>query len=419
MINKMEKLFLQHGDVEYTYSMLLSDLNERKDYVSYLYVKENDPYQIFMSIIHSLVYEYPIEILDGDLSEEELAALNINPGDLLRVNQVENSIVFQSFEQVINQIKVTKSWQLTLYTSGTTGRPKKVKHSLRTLSRNVRQHAKFKEDVWAFAFNPTHMAGLQVFLQALFNRNSLIYVFGEPFNKLSSLIDSYQITSISATPTFYRNASPYLQSKVYESVKQVTLGGEKYDCSLEDNIKKIFPNAKINNIYASTESGSLFTTQGDTFEIRLEYQEAVKITEQNELLIHQSLLGESESFTLKDGWFYTGDLVEMIDTTHFKFVSRETDMINVGGYKVNPVEVEEVLVQVPGVQDVLVKGKENRVTGEIIVMDVVKNDDVEEKELKRAIKQFASSKLQEWKVPRIIKFVDELPMTRTGKKVRK
>lgn len=419
MVNKMEKVFLLHGDVEYTYRRLLADLNHKKDCASYLYIKENNPYTIFLSIIHSLVYDYPIEILDGDFSEEELGALGIELGDVARVNQVENPIVFEDIGQVIIHMEELEKWQLTLYTSGTTGRPKKVRHSLRTLCRNVKKHDKFNDDVWAFAFNPTHMAGVQVFFQAFFNQNTMIYVFGEPLKELPDLIESYQITSISATPTFYRNAMLYLHTKAYPSVRQVTFGGEKYDRSLGKTIKKTFLNAKISNIYASTESGSLFTAQGDAFEIRTEHQGVIKVTEQNELLIHQSLLGESKSFLLKDGWFHTGDFVEMIDDAHFKFISRETDMINIGGYKVNPEEVEAVLGQVSGVKNVLVKGKKNSVTGEIIVADVIKSDEVDGKELKKEIKQCASSQLQEWKVPRIIKFVDELPMTRTGKKVRK
>lgn len=415
----MSKPFLIYDEIEYTYSKLLADLNELGTWSSFLHIKDNHPYMIFLTIIHSLVFDYPIEILDGDFSEEELRELTINMNELTKVNKIENQLTFQNVDYVIKRIGEEKKWELTLYTSGTTGKPKKVSHSFSMLARNVKRHEKFREDVWAFAFNPTHMAGLQVFFQALLNQNTIVYVFGEAMKKLPNFIDKYQITSISATPTFYRNAIPYLEKHVYASVKQVTFGGEKYDSSLEEKIQSVFQNAKINNIYASTEAGSLFTAQGDIFEIKIEHQDLIKITEQNELYIHQSLLGNSSSFLLEDKWFATGDLVEVIDDSHFRFVSRQSDMINIGGYKVNPLEVENFLIQVPGIKDILVKGEKNSVTGEIIVADVIKSDEVDDKELKKAIKQFASSHLQEWKVPRIIKFVDELPMTRTGKKARK
>ncbi|MEK4711615.1 ANL family adenylate-forming protein [Sporosarcina sp. FSL K6-5500] len=414
----MEKIFLVHDGTLYTYDTLLKDLSELDKYSPFLYIKDNEPYMIFSKIIHSLVYDFPIEILDGDFSEEELRELNIDIRDLTKVHTIENQLTFQNIDKVISRINEVENWRLTLYTSGTTGKPKKVSHSFSMLARNVKKHEKFGCDVWAFAFNPTHMAGLQVFLQALLNQNTIVYVFGQALKKLPKLIDSYQVTSISATPTFYRNAMPYLQTGVYPSVKQVTFGGEKYDSSLEAKIQRVFKNAKINNIYASTEAGSLFTAQGGIFNIKQEHQNLIKITKRNELYVHHSLLGNSSSFLLEDEWFNTGDLVEVIDDSHFKFVSRQSDMINIGGYKVNPLEVEKVLIQVPGIKDILVKGKKNSVTGEIVIADVIKDEEVDDKELKKLIKQFASAQLQEWKVPRIIKFVDELPMTRTGKKVR-
>jgi len=414
----MEKTFLVHDETVYTYNRLLKDLSNLDNYSPFLYVKDNHPYTIFLKMIHSLVYDYPVEILDGDFSAEELRELKIHIRDLTKVYTIKNQLTFQNVDKVISRINEVENWQLTLYTSGTTGKPKKVSHPFSTLARNVKRHEKFGDDVWAFAYNPSHIAGLQVFLQALLNQNTIVYVFGKAMKKLPELMESYRVTSISATPTFYRNAMPYLQTGVYPSVKQVTFGGEKYDSSLEEKIQSIFQNAKINNIYASTEAGSLFTAQGDIFNIKQDHQNLIKITEQKELYIHQSLLGNSSSFLLEDEWFNTGDLVEVIDESHFKFVSRQSDMINIGGYKVNPLEVEKVLSQVPGIKDILVKGKKNSVTGEIVVADVIKVEEVDGKELKKAIKQFASPHLQEWKVPRIIKFVDELPMTRTGKKVR-
>jgi len=415
----MEKVFLVHNEIAYTYEKLLLDLNNKENESPYLYVKDNHPYDVFLGIIHSLLFDYPIEVLDGDFSDKEIIELGINVNELTMTTKLKERFNFQRIDEVMQRIKNIENWQLTLYTSGTTGRPKKMSHSFHTLTRNVKLHRKFDNDVWAFAYNPTHMAGLQVFFQTFLNQNTLIYVFGESMKRVSEMIEDYEVTNISATATFYRNALPYLRGNTYSLVKRVTFGGEKFDLFLEDKLKCVFPNAKTINIYASTEAGSLFTAQSDTFEIREEHQKWVKITTQKELCIHRSLLGHSASLSLEGEWFHTGDLVEIVDETHFKFLSRQSDMINVGGYKVNPLEVESLLVQIPGVIDIVVKSKKNSVTGELLVADVIKSDDTDEKELKKEIKQFAATHLQEWKVPRIIKFVDELPSTRTGKKVRR
>ncbi|MFJ8102460.1 class I adenylate-forming enzyme family protein [Lysinibacillus sp. NPDC096212] len=415
----MEKVFLVHNEIVYTYEKLLLDLNNKENESSYVYVKDNHPYDVFLAIIHSLICDYPIEVLDGDFSEKEIIELGINLNALTMTKKIKERLNLCSLDEAIQRINDIENWQLTLYTSGTTGRPKKMSHTFQTLTRNVKIHKKFENDIWAFAYNPTHMAGLQVFFQAFLNQNTLIYMFGESMKKIPALIEEYQITYISSTATFYRNVLPYVQGNSFSMVKRVTFGGEKFDLLLEDRLKAVFPNAKMLNIYASTEAGSLFSAQRDTFEIKPEHQQWVKITAQQELCIHHSLLGHSESLSLVNDWFHTGDLVEMVDDTHFKFQSRQTDMINVGGYKVNPLEVENILMQVPGVIDILVKPKKNSVTGELLVADVIKNQEIDEKELKKELKQYASIHLQEWKVPRIIKFVDELPSTRTGKKVRK
>lgn len=413
----MERAFLVYKGTVYTYEKLLADLNNKRTESPYLYVEDNHPYKVFLTIIHSLLFDYPIEVLDGDFSEEEIKKLGINRKVLMTSEKINEHMLFMNMDEVMKRIYEVDKWKLTLYTSGTTGRPKKMSHSFHTLTRNVRVHSKYEIDVWAFAYNPTHMAGLQVFFQAFLNQNTLIHIFDESMKRVSELITDYTITHISATATFYRNVIPYLQGKEYSKVKRVTFGGEKFDLLLEDKMKSVFPNAKMINIYASTEAGSLFAAESDTFEIKPEYRQMVMITPEQELCIHRSLLGNSIS--LNSDWFHTGDLVEMIDETHFKFLSRQSEMINVGGYKVNPSEVENILMQVPGVIDILVKSKKNSVTGELLIADVIKNEQMDEKELKKEIKKFASIHLQEWKIPRIIKFVDKLPSTRTGKKVRK
>ncbi|MFZ3577527.1 ANL family adenylate-forming protein [Virgibacillus sp. DJP39] len=415
----MEKVFLVHDEVEYTYQKLINDLNNKDFYLPTLYIGDNNPYEIFLLIIHSLIYGYSIEVLDGDFSESELKEIEFDTELLSVSKKIEEQLKIIDVKHLLNVIKENKNWELILYTSGTTGRPKKVGHNLQTLTRNVKLHDKLKDDIWAFAYNPTHMAGLQVFFQALMNQNTMIYTFGGQQRNVSNLIEKYKITNISATSTFYRNVLPYLKDNIYQSIKRITFGGEKYDSSMEKAIKSIFPNAKIRNIYASTEAGSLFVAKGDIFEIPETIRGLIKFNESNELLIHQSLLANLDLYSLEDSWFKTGDLVEPTDDYHFKFISRKSDIINVGGYKVNPIEVENTIMKIPGIIDLLVKSKENRVTGHILVVDIVKDENADDMELKKLIKKFASEQLQEWKIPRIIKFVDDIPRTRTGKKVRK
>ena len=284
--------------------------------------------------------------------------------------------------------------------------------SIDTLTRSVRLGDKYKGQVWAYAYNPTHMAGLQVFFQAFENQNTLVNVFNMQRSEVYQKIAEYQITHISATPTFYRLLLPFEDS--YLSVQRVTLGGEKSDNHLYENIKKIFPNAKINNVYASTEAGSLFAAKGDCFQIPEKIRDKFTVVDE-ELLIHRSLLGKSDSFKFDGDYYHSGDLIEWVNKEEgiFKFKSRKNELINVGGYKVNPGEVEDAINAMDGVKQSLVYGKANSILGNVLISEVQIEEGCTLTDLD--IRKTLKEQLQDFKIPRKIKFVEAFSLTRTGK----
>ena len=398
--------FLCDLDKEYSYDGLLKSLNEGNVY--YPYYKTTDVYSYFVNLIKALAASRPLVLLDSDINPSEIDGL-----DESSVNVAESIIAtsFLNMDEVIAAVQRSKS-EITIFTSGTTGQPKKVVHSVQTLTRSVRIGDKYKGQIWAYAYNPTHMAGLQVFFQAFENQNTLVNVFNQSRGYVYQQIREKSITHISATPTFYRLLLPFEQA--YESVIRVTLGGEKSDLHLYDSIKKIFPNAKINNVYASTEAGSLFAAKGDCFQIPESIKGKFKVVD-DELLIHKSLLGSSDSFKFTDDYYHSGDLIEWVDEAKslFRFKSRKNELINVGGYKVNPGEVEVTIMDIEGVKQAMVYGKANSILGNVLCADVVLEPGVELKE--GYIKKVLGSQLQNFKVPRRIKFVEEILLTRTGK----
>jgi len=399
-----------------TYEEFFQDLSNIDELETIIY--ERTPYLIFLKLTRSLIEGLQVDLLDYDISYDEMKRLGISEKDLKAKVRLSN-IKINNFDEFLSKIKYgSKTWKLGLYTSGTTGRPKKVYHTFENLTRNVKTGDRFKENIWAFAYNPTHIAGVQVFFQALLNGNPIIYIFDLNIKKIPQLMIKYRITNISATPTFYRNIISVIDKSI-NSVKRVTFGGEKFDPTLENKLKTIFPNAKIVNIYASTEAGSLLSSRGEFFEIPKDKETLFKIAEDGELLIHESLLGESESIKIENGWYHTGDIVELIEKNKIKIVGRKTEMINVGGYKVNPHEVEEEIKKIPGVVDAYVYSKKNRMTGNIIVADVIVDSIVQNlNEFEKLIYDKLRKNLQAWKIPRIINFVDKIQLTRTGKKVR-
>lgn len=401
-------------DIEYsvpiTWDFLINDINNSLTYNPYC--KSDSYYHVFKHIIISMIIGREIILLDSDFTDSELINLT-GFSEYEEFTQLTNKGSFsflRNKSELIEKLRNTcDDWKVTLFTSGTTGIPKKVTHDFNSITRFVKISERNTNSIWGFSYNPTHMAGIQVFFQALLNGNTIVRLFGLSANEIHREINKNGITHISATPTFYRLLFPCME--IFQSVERITSGGEKFNEKTILQLKDIFPNAKITNIYASTEAGTLFASENDVFSIRPDYEHLIQIAN-DELLIHRSLMGNSD-INIKE-WYNTGDLVEIINEKplKFRFISRKSDMINVGGYKVNPLEVEETIINLAGITDVRVFSKSNSVLGNIICCEVVcDNNQVSES----SIRAFLQSKIQEFKIPRIIRFVDEISITRTGK----
>lgn len=388
---------------------LISYLNENKTY--FPVSKFPTTKQFLLNFISALYFNQPITLLDSNFSLSEIEDLGLL-SKFGKEKGLEKSKSENGYDW-IDKIKSSKSI-ISLFTSGTTGIPKIVHHTVETLIRMVKIGRNYESNVWALAYNPTHIAGLQVIFQALLNRNTILNVFDCSIDQVGLLLNEFHVTNISATPTFYRMLASLKQE--YPLVLRVTVGGERSSLALIDKLKNIFPNSKINNIYASTELGSLFVSSGNDFKIPENLKPYVTIDDNGELFIHASLVPNRK---IESEWYGTGDLVEVksLDPLVFIFLSRKTEMINVGGYKVNPSEVESIIVQFPLVMACLVYGRPNSVLGQVLCVDIklINEDDFD----KKSLLQYLKSELQDFKVPRIINIVEKVELTRTGKLTRK
>ncbi len=407
--------FLDEAEkIELSYDALLEKINNIREVNQYIYSSSIE--KIMVNFVASLYYGFDVVLLDGDFSVKELGLLGVTKKDLTVKQIVRCHDNVKNFDEVIKKIKINADYvQVSIYTSGTTGTPKKFVHSLSVLMRNIKTSEKHKEDIWGFAYNITHFAGIQVFLQALMNKNMIVNLFNKNLNNADMLLKKYKCNSISATPTFYRNFI-FTHEEKNTNVKFVTFGGEKFDNDLLIKAKSKFPFAKIRNIYASTEVGSLLSGVNDSFKIPAHLKNLVKISANNHLMIHTSLLKDKSAD--KD-WYDTNDIVLLKNDGSFKILSRESDFINVGGYKVNPTEVESIILQVDGVLDVTVAARANSVLGNILVANIRKDENYTKEALKKDIMAILKRELQNFKIPRIFNFVENIERSRTGKKVRK
>ena len=400
-------------NVELTYENLVEKVQRTECFSPIVY--EEDTEDIVTALVLSLVHDHPITLLDTSMSDEAISQIGVSENQLCKTISVSPPTI-KSVDGLIEAAAETSDWELEVYTSGTTGTPKPVAQDFETVTRNVKQGDRFSEDNWAFAYNPTHYGGIQVFFQAFLNTNQMTYLFECSPQEVVRSLEEHSVTHISATPTFYRHKVLHTDHQ-FPEVRRVTFGGEAFDQSIIDDLGRTFPNAEVRNVYASTEAGSLFESDGELFSIPEKLSKFVEVSDSGELVLHDSLLGGVNN-DYEGEWYHTGDLVEFVDEDQFRFVGRKSDFVNVGGYRVNPNDIEEQIMKNGKVIDAAVSARENSVTGRILTAKIVIHDHEATDAVCEEIRDQLSQKLDPAEVPRIIDVVESINRTRSGKKKR-
>lgn len=386
-----------------------------------------------MEVARALVSGDSLLLLDADFRADEIGGLGI-PSAAINQQGSERSQNF-SANDLRRGAAGESTARIGLFTSGSSGLPKLVWHSVSSLARGVRVSPRHAEAVWGLAYSPTHIAGIQVYLQALANNCRLVDLYERSQAEILTTIEQEEITHLSATPSFYRLLVS--DGGSLKKIRSVTLGGEPVDARLIERLRLFFPNARFHNVYASTEAGTLLIAQGDQFEISATLAGQLVIRE-GTLHVHRSLLGEFSTSTANSmpgestpaierqsaektaedpEWYDTGDVVEILNECplRFRIVARQRDWVNVGGIKVNPHEVESVLEEFPGIRRARVFGRANSITGNILAAELQCRGIAP---TEAAVREHAAARLQPFKVPRLIHFVDSFGQTRTGKLAR-
>jgi acyl-CoA synthetase (AMP-forming)/AMP-acid ligase II len=311
-------------------------------------------------------------------------------------------------------------------TSGTTGKPKLISHTLDSLTRRTNTKFNGKKYIWGSLYGPKSFAGLQVYFQSLMSGSKLLLLDNNKDIHASVVeLVSAKCNALSATPTMWKKLA---MTPGFEELKltQITLGGEIADRSILALLRKTFPEAKITHIYASTEAGVGFSIKDGKEGFPISYLEGsledveLRVNEDNILLIRsncqeQLLLSKNaDSLVDNDGWINTGDVVKRVgDRLHF--LGRASGAINIGGNKVIPEEIEKVIRQVDGVAFVVVKGRKNSITGQLVEATVLPNKNEDFVSLKDRITAHCRKSLKPYKVPAFIKRADDICVSSSGK----
>jgi acyl-coenzyme A synthetase/AMP-(fatty) acid ligase len=325
------------------------------------------------------------------------------------------------------------STEWILLTSGTTGRPKLVAHTLSSLAGAIEvSDARGVPPVWSTFYDIRRYGGLQIFLRAMLTGGSLVLSSArESTADFLMRAGAARVSHISGTPSHWRHA---LMSPAAGRVEPqyVRLSGEIADQAILDNLRSFYPQARVSHAFASTEAGVAFDVndgmagfpasligQAGTVEMQVK-DGSLRIRSPRAATDY---LG-CQAGLLKDaqGFVDTGDMLELRGDRYY-FAGRRDGVINVGGQKVHPEEVEAVINRHPHVLMSLVRPRKNPLMGALVVADVVLAKDWlvadnEVRGLEHEILQMCRVALPRYKVPATVKFVNDLAVAASGKIVR-
>lgn len=329
---------------------------------------------------------------------------------------------------LLQQLMTLQQPGLVLFSSGSTGQPKAMVHNLAQLIQ-VYQSRKPKSLTIMVFLMFDHIGGLNTLLNSLAMGAKMVLPNMRNPKRVAHMIAEHQVQVLPASPTFLNLMLMAKVEQQYDlsSLKMITYGTEPMPESLLKKLRKTFPKTKFLQTFGTSETGIAQTTsrRSDSLEIKISDPNTTYKIVNGELWLKSQtqimgyLNAPMDSFSA-DGWFKTGDLVEELDQGYLCIRGRIKEVINVGGEKVLPAEVESVLFELPQVKDCLVYGQTNAITGQMVAAQVVwePDDDSSARDWRYQLQRYASAKLNRYKVPAKITFVEQITSGTRFKKKR-
>lgn len=312
---------------------------------------------------------------------------------------------------------------LVLFSSGSTGQSKAAVHDLTLLLEKFHTPRRSLRAITFLLYD--HIGGVNTMLYSLSNAGCMVTVPDRSPDTVLAAVARHRVELLPTSPTFLNLIllSHAWQRHDLSSLRTVTYGTEPMPESTLRRFHELLPQLTLQQTYGLSEVGILRSKSrssdslwmkigGDGFETRI-IDGLLQIKARSAML---GYLNAPSPFT-DDGWFITGDAVE-VDGDYVRILGRKSELINVGGEKVYPAEVESVLLQMPGVQDAAVAGERHPITGAIVVARINLERDEPLPEFRRRLREFCRTRLAPYKVPARIEIVHGEQYSSRFKKMR-
>jgi long-chain acyl-CoA synthetase len=335
---------------------------------------------------------------------------------IIKIDQDDNIKIertgHQARHHLLCQLRDRQHPGLIIFTSGSTGKSKAALHNFTLMQEKFQAPRPAQRTLLFLLFD--HIGGINTLLHVLANGGCAIIALNHSPEAVAKAIAKHRVQVLPTSPTFL---TLLLLSGVHQrydlcSLEVVTYGTEVMPESVLSKLNQLFPLTRFHQTYGLTELGIMrsksrssdslwFKVGGEGYETRI-------VNGMLEIKANSAMLGYLNApapFT-PDGWYMTGDLVE-IDGEWLKILGRKSELINVGGQKVYPSEVENVLQTMEGVAEVFVKGEANPITGNIVTAKVRLTKDESLRDFRIRLRAFCQDKLESYKIPMRVTLVNE------------
>lgn len=371
-----------------------------------------------------------VSLVDGEEPQAvERAAALATPQHIARIDN-DDRTVWKTGEAVTSRYELLASLRdagspgLILFSSGTAGT---IKAAVHDVDRLLRKYRRPRQNLRTLAFlRFSHIGGIDTLFYSLANGSCLVVVDDRSPDAVCRAIAAHRVQVLPAAPSFLNLLAldgawrrHDLRSLIY-----VTYGAEVMPQATLDRCLEMFPGVRLLQKYGTTEVGTLRSQSkapgsrwvrigGEGYEVRV-VDGLLQIRAESAML---GYLNAPSPFDA-DGWFHTGDLVE-VDGDYLLINGRASDVINVGGRKVSPAEVESALLTIDNVADATVYGEPNALLGQIVCARVTAGREEPADALRDRIRERCAALLDSYKVPSKIVVTSQVEMTGRFKKARR
>jgi acyl-CoA synthetase (AMP-forming)/AMP-acid ligase II len=365
------------------------------------------------------------------------AAAEVHREAFMDIAEVEVVITFDRSDQwqierrpvaVVNpltlQLRALGEPGLVLFSSGSTGKSKAALHNFSCLLDKFKAVRQRMTTLTFLLLD--HIGGINTLLYTVSNGGAIVSVPTRDPEVVCAAIEKYRVAMLPTSPTFL---NLLLISEAYQrhdlsSLKLVTYGTEVMPESTLRRIAELFPGVRLQQTYGLSELGILRSKSRENNSLWVKVGGEGFETRVVDGLLHirakSAMLGylNAPSPFDAEGWMNTGDMVE-VDGEYIRILGRKSEIINVGGQKVYPAEVESVLLQMDNVKDVVVLGEKNPITGNVVAARFNLFEPEDLAAFKKRVRAFCRDRLATYKIPARIEIIEREQFNARYKRVRR